>query len=132
MKTRNAVAAAGIGLMGLCSTNMASAATDFGKTSATSFGIFFQYFAPPDEFYIDRPDSSEALRFATKRELRVCDEAKSMGMGLDLEQRRKLTSLAPGQCLALNTKHVVIAPASRLPDGMVLVGKMKMVPRAKR
>lgn len=132
MKTRQVMVAVAIGLASACSVGIASAAPDFGVTRPTSFDSFFDYFTPPNRFYIDSSDRSETLRFKTERRIRVCDEAKSMNMGLDVSRRHITTTIEPGSCLSLSARNVVIEPAGRLPDGMSLVGRMKMMPAPSR
>lgn len=132
MKTRQAIIAVGIGLLSLCSMGVASAAPDLGGMRAANFGSFLEFFAPPNRFYIDSSDRTEVLRFKAKRRIRVCDEAKSMHMGLDVEYQHEKAAIEPGSCLSLSAKHVVIESAGRLPDGMSLVGRLKVVPAPRR
>lgn len=132
MNTRRILLALAAGLLGLSSAGSALASTELGRTRPDVYNGLFGWTAPSNTFYLQNGASSQVFKFKNARRLRICDEVKNGGVGLDVKHAGHMTQIKPGECEAVKGKRMALQPASHLPFGMSLVGKIETIKPAQQ
>lgn len=126
MNTRRTLlaAAAATGLS-LSSAGAALGSTTLGGMRADNYSSLLGWTAPSDTFYLQSANSRQILDFKNVRRVRICDEAKTRGVDLDVKHAGDMTEIKPGECAAVEGGRVALKPAGHLPFGMSLTGKVE-------
>lgn len=87
--------------------------------------------APPGTFWLDNNDDTELIRYTTPRDVRLClpeptgVNAADRGYPLTITWDGVNTAvLRPGNCLYFDARQVRVKPATTLPRGVVLKGRV--------
>jgi hypothetical protein len=88
--------------------------------------------AEPGTFWLDNNDDREIIRYTTPRDVRLClPEPRGVGAadrGYALRvtwDRVNTVTLFPGNCLFFDARQVTVKPATNLPNGVVLRGRVE-------
>lgn len=88
--------------------------------------------APPGTFWLDSNDDVELVRYTSSRDVQLClpepkgVNAADRGYSLRISWDGANTAiLRPGNCLFFDARAVKVKPASELPSGMVLKGRIE-------
>lgn len=88
--------------------------------------------AEPGTFWLDSNDDREVIRYTTPRDVRLC-LPRPQGVGaadrgyplqVTWDQSNRVT-LYPGNCLFFDARRVSVKPATNLPSGVVLQGRVE-------
>jgi hypothetical protein len=88
--------------------------------------------ADPGTFWLDSNDDREIIRYSTPRDVRLClpepRGVNSPERGVPLRvtwDRVNSLILYPGNCLFFDARQVTVKPASNLPNGVVIKGRVE-------
>lgn len=127
MDTRRILLALAVGLLGLSSAGAALASTELGGMRAENYRSILDWTARPNTFYLQNSDSRQVFDFKKARRLRICDEVRAQSVDLTVKHAGRKTDVKPGQCDAVDAKHVAVQAAGRLPAGVSLTGTVETV-----
>ena len=90
-----------------------------------------RWMAPPGTFWLDSNDDREVIRYTKPRDVRICLPrpegvgAADKGYPLTITWDSTNTAvLRPGNCLFFDAMRVSVKPASALPSGVTLTGRI--------
>lgn len=88
--------------------------------------------APAGTFWLDSNEDREIIRYTTPRDVRLClpepggVNAPDKGFPLRVTwDQTNVVTLYPGNCLFFDARQVTVKPASELPRGVVLRGRVE-------
>jgi hypothetical protein len=95
------------------------------------YGRWERMSAPPGTFWLDSSEDREIIRYTTPRDVTLClpepqnPRVASRDYALQVTWDRVNTlNLYPGNCLYFDARQVTVKPASTLPAGVVLKGRV--------
>ena len=91
--------------------------------------------AAPNTFFLNSSDDVEVVRFKREHDLSICAAhpprdtigAARRGYAIKVSWDNNVSVVTPGNCLSFEAQRVKVAPASALPESVILTGTVRVM-----